>query len=605
MIVAKASETVQLNGENLQPESKNQAIISFISGMNINDNSTFDINVSIQAIYTSSSAIKFIMPALPRASYSISIYIGNKGDAFINGSLSIITPLEVYNLTINDGLLHNNNGVISRGGARLNITGNGFNGESIYIDNSGFCSVLSNTTNWIYCINRQIWDSSKQNNVYVYRDNQNKYTCNNCYILVNDSKTIYLQSHTALNQEMPCNFTMTAFGKNFNVSNNIKVFLEIFDNAFQYVLKKFEGTVSNITNSNLTISFTNIPNNTYRLNIYYENLGYMYMDEKWKSIQVSAFNISLQQNITNSSYFGGKTLILQGNGFPDMSDISINNITICGYLCEIISFNIYNIQCRIPKMLNLESIKYYNLSTSESTIQIPDKIYSDNSKKQAYINDNLLSTYYDSTNNYCYITFEFLEGFLVQLKEVQYYPSTTKTIDNYYGLIFEGSNNNINFSRLFTLDENIKTGWNSWVADNTVLPYRFYRFSTPTSNHQSRCNIAEVKLIGLKYYTKSNNLEMSECDTLLNFYGRNYLFAKNIQYRKDQTPIVSSISPNIGPTSGLTTITINGDNFGTKTNSVNVTIDGVQCNISSVTNQKIMCKTNPRYTNKNLIKYFK
>ena len=62
----------------------------------------------------------------------------------------------------------------------------------------------------------------------------------------------------------------------------------------------------------------------------------------------------------------------------------------------------------------------------------------------------------------------------------------------------------------------------------------------------------------------------------------------------DNTPVVNDISPNMGPTSGGTTLTITGNSFGTNSSNVQVLIDGVQCIISVVTNQKITCITSPR-----------
>ena len=592
LIVARAGETLILNGTYLSPEANKKVIITFLTGVKITDNSTFDVNLSFETIYASSTQIKFIMPALIQASYYISVYVGNFGYANIDKTISIISPIEVNNITINDGSLDNNNQITSRGGIRINITGNGFNGESVFIDGIGFCPIYKNTTTWIYCISRQVWETKNKYNVSVYRDSNNKFTCSGCFFYVNDSKSLYLTNHSVANMELPCNFSLLAVGNDFNKSNNIKGFLEVYDATYKFVLESFEGEIKNISSKNISITFYNIPNNTYRLNIYYDLNGYVYMDEKWKLIKVSAMNIS-SQNFT-SSYFGGKNLTLIGNGFPDMMKSSINNVTICGHLCTITENSIYSVKCLVPKFLTLPLINYYNLTKTESIFHNPSKIYSDTPLAQNKINDNLLSSYYDSGNNYCYVLFEFPENFLIQLQQIQYYPSTIKTIDNFYGLIFQASVDNSTYSTLFTLDENIKTGWNSWEPNITLPAYRYFKVSSPTATHKSRCNMAEIKFFGLKYYTISNGTDINSCDTQMSLNGAKIIIGGNVQYRKDNTPIVNDITPNMGPTSGGTTLNIIGDGFGTNISNVLALIDGIACNITALTNQKITCTTNPR-----------
>ena len=275
---------------------------------------------------------------------------------------------------------------------------------------------------------------------------------------------------------------------------------------------------------------------------------------------------------------------------------TINNITVCGKICKTISSSIYNISCTIPKFINLPMLNYYNQSTRELNFHKPNAIFGDNPNTQSLIADGLLSTYYDSTNAYCSVVFDFQEGFLLQIKEIHYYPSTIRRIDDYFGITFQASNDQNVWVTLFNLDENIKTGWNVWEANSSISAFRFYKFTTLTPNHKSRCNLAEVKFFGLKYSTNPDfsGVDLANCESVLNFNGVRIKFPGTVQYRKDNTPVVNDVSPNMGPTSGGTNINIVGDGFGTNISNVQVLIDGISCNITFVTNQKISCVTNPR-----------
>ena len=529
LIIARAGDTVQLNGTNLNADSNNYVTVTFLTGTRTTDtNFAYNANVSVQAISSTTSSIIFIMPALMQASYAFSIYVGNRGSVLIDPSVLIITPIEVYNITIDDGALDNSNKWVSRGGVRINITGNGFSNEGVLIENADYCPIYKNSTTWIYCITQRIWAINKYS-VSIYRDYNTRFTCPDCNFLVNDTKSLYLTNHSVANIDLPSNFSILAYGNAFNFSqtDEIKAFLEIFDNNYnnyKYILQTYEGNVTNITSKYLTMNFSNIPNNTYRLSIYYKNTGYIYIDTPWKYIKVSALNIT-SQNLT-SSYYGGKVMNLYGNGFPDMTISQLNNVTICGHICKLIKNNLNSITCIIPKVLSLPVINYYNIFSKETMFHKSYKIYSDSSAIQYRINDNLLSTYYESNNNYAFILFDFQDNFLLQLKELHYYPSTTRQINVFYGLIFQASNDNVTYTTLFTLNENIKTGWNYWEADSNLQAYRYYKLSSPISNHPSKLNIAEIKFYGVKFYNGSSfaGSDNTTCDTILSLSGSKFIF---------------------------------------------------------------------------------
>ncbi|XP_064634221.1 fibrocystin-L-like [Lineus longissimus] len=60
-----------------------------------------------------------------------------------------------------------------------------------------------------------------------------------------------------------------------------------------------------------------------------------------------------------------------------------------------------------------------------------------------------------------------------------------------------------------------------------------------------------------------------------------------------KTPILTSVSPQIGGTAGGTVLTINGDQFGTDATDLSIDIGGSTCTIQSVTDTEVKCTTTP------------
>ena len=69
-------------------------------------------------------------------------------------------------------------------------------------------------------------------------------------------------------------------------------------------------------------------------------------------------------------------------------------------------------------------------------------------------------------------------------------------------------------------------------------------------------------------------------------------FSGVLKYRKDATPIVSSISPKIGDVYGGYNITITGVNLNSTAPSVN--IDGIDCAVQTATSTSIICLVGQR-----------
>lgn len=582
-ISARARDIVTLNGSNLYPDLGEKAKIYFVKGNNTKG--VFDMDLEIDPFETSSTYIKFIMPELEEGAYNIKVYIGNNGWAWINPEFTIITPIEVYNIIINDGKLDNSQNLVSRGGAAITIYGNGFSDEIVYIDNGvWWCPIIFSSRTVIKCITRDIW-TEKTYKVFVYRDNDNKYSCNNCSFSVAASKSPYVWAGNCSGSGLAPSILCVLTGDNLNLSSYPVPYLDDYASD-KSMRKRIQGETISVFKKNITIAFNNVPNNTYKLNIYYEPQGHASINSAVKNINIGLFDV--KSDDVMSSYLGGKNFSVSAKFLPNMSNECINNITICGSICKILDYNEERATCKVPKLINPQIMQKFQIQEQESTFQTDYDVYADNQWPKQFINDKKLTSYYDSKNSFCYLLFDFKQDYLFQAQEIHYYPSTARNVKDFIGLNFQGSYDGVNWDLLFTLDKNIKTGWNVWSGNSPS--YRFFRMQSPVDKHVSRCQMAEIKFYGVKYYGKANTMDLG-CEAILNINGYSLVLPSLVLYNTNSTPIAYEVTPNIGPTSGGTTITIAGKSFGYDKKEVLVFVDGVPCEVRLVSDEKVVCVT--------------
>jgi hypothetical protein len=96
----------------------------------------------------------------------------------------------------------------------------------------------------------------------------------------------------------------------------------------------------------------------------------------------------------------------------------------------------------------------------------------------------------------CSIGTAFKFGFVGILGEVKYFMNRfTRT--NFVGkLSFQGSNDNMTYSTIFTVGEEIHEGWNYKIFDAASEPkFRFYRFFGSAAGS---CMIGEISFRGVE-----------------------------------------------------------------------------------------------------------
>ena len=593
-LTLKAGEVGVLNGVNLDVIGGGSVYVEIVSSSGV-------AMGKVKASESTSTQIKFTMPALAADSYKLKVLVENKGYATIPDSLDLITPLILTSITLNEGKLLNSVAG-SRGGLIIGLAGNGFLSDDDIILNATNvrCFQTSTSATAKTCIT-PIFSSDKQKwQVYVYRNKTLNATCSDCFFMVDqlDKRIIYSVIESTIN--LKGDFILSLVGKNIYKIDNGKdavPYLEVVDAVnFEYT-SRISGAYKLGNTTFMQVEFAKVPQGIYKLNVYFEEFGFgLFTTQTQRNVIVGVSNLNVEKSL--STLYGGKLIVIAGNYFSsDMkSKPDVYNITVCGSLCEIQTNDLTSVTCKLPMLINNQSLtKYFTNDKSAYDFVKDYYLYSDAPTSQNNINDDKVSSYYDSANKECFITFDFGQDFVMVLKELQYYPSLSRRIQDFYGFGFQYSQDNVNFMNLVVLDKNIKTGWNIFRVGSDIPGFRYLRMKNPVSL-SSRCNIAEVKFYGVKMfanYLKSPLTSLS-CDAKLFSNGFVNTLSNAVEYREDLTSFITVIDPKMGPSTGGTVITINGKGFK-KDGVAIILIDTIVCVPNVVTETTITCTTGRRY----------
>lgn len=146
----------------------------------------------------------------------------------------------------------------------------------------------------------------------------------------------------------------------------------------------------------------------------------------------------------------------------------------------------------------------------------------------------------------------------IQLTRIRYFPNSTWNVASSYikDAIFEVSNDNITYTNIGTVDQNVHAGWNSIMINDQNI-YRYVRFSH--TDGASYCSLAEFELTGIIMSTVDITDTTSFLSDLIIDDGLNQqVLTGAIDYRKDKTSVVNSVTPNNGDVFGGYEITITG-----------------------------------------------
>ena len=587
-VSVRASTVVELVGQGLLPQNNSGNVTIYLNNCT-SQNQSFPDYSQINAIYSNDTYLNFSMSNLREGTFAISVYIEKKGYAYVDSSLMIVNVLYVDGIWLKDPILNStHNG--SKGGMMMVISGSGFSNESVFVETLNIFAVVyaRTATNITFYTGRTSIEGTFK--ISLYRNSSYKLTCDQCFFITSTTKTNAVTSHNATGN-VQSSFVLLLTGTNLaNVTSQVTSSLDVYDSLNQNIMESYQGTVFSVNSTNILIRFGNVPTGKYILTVQYQENGFAFIPDSYRYIIITTSNLSIQ-NI-NTSYFGGYNLSISGSGLPSSWSTSLNNISICGQLCPVISNSSEYVNCIVPQLLTSAVISQYNLSDTVNSQQLDFKITGDTSSSISLLNDQKINTYYDSGNVVCNATFDFGPDFNINLTKIQYYPSILKSIKLYYGIKFQASADNIHFLDLFALDENIKSGWNSWNANTSLPLFRYLRF---IGSNVSRCNLAELKFFGIKTYVRTSSLTNTTCNTLLQLNGNNLWLNSSVFYRQDASPVVSSLNPAIGPSSGGTSVKIGGTGFGNVANFTKMFFDGFACEITSINDTLIICTTGAKF----------
>jgi len=145
------------------------------------------------------------------------------------------------------------------------------------------------------------------------------------------------------------------------------------------------------------------------------------------------------------------------------------------------------------------------------------------------------------------------------------------------------SNDTVTWTTIYTIGPDFHSGWNIYTFSTLQTASRYVRYFGNTTKGLSPCTMAEVRIKGVRYYQNDVvDATAYNCDANLTINNKVSTLSAAVKYSTTATPVVSSISPKMGPTIGGTTLTITGTSFGSVTADVQVVIDGVTCSVQSV-----------------------
>ena len=609
VITAFFEDIITLNGQNLLPNTfpSDNAVISFLDSSGTQQAQAFSFSLS-------DSSISFFVPALVAGLYQITILIPNKGFVLFTNfsSLSLNSPLALKQVWLFDNpnlQFPLFNASLTKGGVYLALKTNGLiSTDLIYVQNSGYCySITHYNPSYMVCRTRNLTKINTNYTIFIQRGSEPMVTCDNCIFNVSQLLSTYIRQSNVSNTPQISNFSVLLTGSYLNFSNGLKVSLDIYDENLKIRIRSFNGSVYSVNQSNLIASFINIPGGKYLLNIESAQFGLIY----FQTLAAQTILVNFQNFLITplqTGYMAGPilSLISQNVLFP----IDFLKITICGIDCNLIAISSpsYSVECDVPAFISeplknafpiLFSSFVQNglISTDDISITGDTPITTDNDVSM----DGETVTYYDSeaTSQPCFLNFDFGANFTVNLQKMVFSMNPRRAAPVYYGLTFKYSPDGIEFYDLMTLGPfNLRSGDNVYLIPQNITNIQVIRLQSPALRHSSKCQLAEINFYGVRLRKSDPIVNGSYfCDVTIRSIDNSLFYFSNIvEYALILTPVIQSLTPNMGVSEGGTLISITGSNFGNVSDNVEVILGGIPCVIQNVSDSLIFCLTGIRFS---------
>ena len=556
-----------------------------------------DANVSTVST-GSATSFTFNVPAFSEATGEISITIGGKGSVQFDPSVTTLftNDFSVSSVSPATG---------SKGGNKFTIDGNAFHSEkgSVRVTIGGeACHIETASptqlTCWLY--NTNFPDNSVQtvNVLNITKDDENNetsvsQTCGSCQYTVDaSSPEITALSNLSLSDSANATFTVDGSDLRGNLGSTSVVLIASDRSKFDTL--RNTGSVSagsGVNDADLT--FANSLGGEFDILYFIDTVGFATTSPSARNVTLAASNLT--QSNSAFSLNGGGTYQVTGKGFYPDDFKDLYKIEICGRPCKMASSARTLLECKTPKF-NTVSIQT-DLNIDQESVIPPEDIISSNASGTPLINDDSPATGFVASSASCHVGYDFGEGLLVQTSKIRLFPTLDTDEKMLIGAVIEGSmtggSDDSEWTEMVVIDYNIVENWNSFFPDaakNETWNFRFIRV-----RNTQYCAIGEFEVWGiLLNNAPTANKTSHTCDVQV--YLEDTLLAtltSGAEYREDQTPIVTSISPKYISTAGGEEVTITGTNLDV---NGSVYIDNVPCAIlaGSSTSTTLKCNSGSR-----------
>ncbi|CAD8178892.1 unnamed protein product [Paramecium pentaurelia] len=350
----------------------------------------------------------------------------------------------------------------------------------------------------------------------------------------------------------------------------------------EYMSNKISGVVSELSDTAVTSTFTDIPAGVYSINILIDN-NYAYFIDLTQQTLIVNTDIPISNNPT-ISYVGGAIITFTGKGFDQNTHFT--SVLLCGFNCPITQASYTTLSCETPKLLTKS-----NLLDTQNHLKYYYQLIDSGSSISTFF-DLQQSTYYSSSSaSNCFIEVDFGKSRVLKLHQLRYLPRIDIQAIILKGAVFQYTTDSILWQTILTVDQTVHTGWNIYVPAVDISDIKAIRLFDSQGVTGSSCQLAEIELKGWVLSNSNNDYiipTLCDADIIINGYEIDTISGSAI-YSSNSVPIVNTVDPQSGRFSEEAVITISGTGF--INGQTTVSIDGVSCNIQSVSETQIIGQT--------------
>jgi hypothetical protein len=484
---------------------------------------------------------------------------------------------------------------IGRSGANITVSGSGFgtnsSAVSILLNDRYYCDIQMLSPDQIHCRAPDLWGGDAQFLV----------TVNGVSLLTSlryDSGYEYTISHVTESSNDPVNLTIGI--RNFYQKGDGVFLVHLVESDFRVVMTTTATQLVNLTtesSGDIRAIFSNVPAGRHRVLVEVPGIGF-HRNSGVPEHYVEGSLLVSSVSPTVSSYAGGQELTVTGSGFDPANTEA--------YLC--------NAPCRVVEgSVSYNSFRCITDPLSTSVSRLVHGVRPDDEELQgewfsslrrwsgvdiSNIFDGQITTYFDSDENpFCYLAIDAGLRSRVSLTRIRIAPAHSYPVNDglsrVQGGVIEGANNFTTgpWHTLLSLDALPQVGWNEYQVsdDNRLHRFRYIRYRNV---QPTQCRVGELRFYG--HTTSYEDSGRCSVDVLVN--EASVSSSQDVHFDNSSTPQLTSLSPTMGTTAGGVTLTITGTGFGSSTDDVSVTLDGIDCPISTVSDSSISCVTGPRPT---------